>query len=97
MPKLGEKDVSEKDFYRYVESTMNGALITDYPKMLFKVAAIPHNEHHHQGEPLLIGGKAEAATMTVANEDEELAALAEGWSEKLPTEEPKRRPAKVEG
>lgn len=100
MPKLGEKDVSEKEFYRYVESTMTGALITDYPKMLYKAGEVPLGQHDHQGGTLLIAGKHKAETLIVTNEDEELAAVEDGWSDKLPGDEPKRgpgRPAKSEG
>lgn len=94
MPKLNGQDVSEKAFYEYVRTTMEGGLVSDYPKMLFKLGAIPHNEHHHQGEPLKIGGTHEAQTLIVNDEGEELAALEDGWAVKLAEPEVKRGPGR---
>lgn len=91
MPRLNGQDVSEKQFYDYVRTTMEGGLVTEYPKMLYRAGAIRHNEHHHQGEPIKIAGTHEAETLTVNDEAEELAALEEGWSAKLPAVEPETR------
>jgi hypothetical protein len=99
MPKLNGQDVTEKAFYDYVRTTMEGGLVTDYPKMLYKAGEIPHNEHHHQGEPIKIGGIHDAQTLVVNDADEELAALEDGWAATLATPEPKRGPGRprVEG
>lgn len=91
MPKVNGQDLSEKEFYNYVRGTMQGQTITDYPKMLYKPGGIGHNEHHHQGEPLLIAGRHEAVTLLVDNEDEELAALADGWATTLAEKKEARR------
>ncbi len=91
MPKLNGQDVTERQFFDYVRTTMEGGQITDYPKMFFRAGPIAHNEHHHQGEPLKIAGTVEAQTRLVHNEEEELAALEEGWSAKLPEPAATRR------
>lgn len=65
-----------------------------YPKMLYRDGE--GLEHLHCEQPLLVGGKHKVDTLVVQDEDEELAALTDGWRDTAaPADEsPKRGPGR---
>lgn len=84
MPYIGNERVNDHEWSKYVDQQNSGGNVSEYPKMLYREGTLTGHTLD-ASTPLKIGNAHECETLIVESEDEELAALEDGWALKAGT------------